>query len=47
MLILTEKQGDLYAIVLMSPKESFDNILNEIKPTIDSLRLSNSIGMLN
>jgi hypothetical protein len=47
MLILTEKQGDLYAIVLMSPKESFDNILNEIKPTIDSLRLSNSTGVLN
>lgn len=47
MLILTEKQGDLYAKVLLSPKESFDNILNEIKPTIDSLRLSNSTGMLN
>ncbi len=47
MLILTEKQGDLYAIVLMSPKENFDNVLNEIKPTVDSIRLSNSTGMLN
>jgi hypothetical protein len=44
MLIFTEKQGDLYAIVLMSPRENFDQILNEIKPTIDSIQLTNSTG---
>jgi hypothetical protein len=42
MLIITEKQGDLYAILFGSPRENFDNVLNEIKPTIDSIQLSNS-----
>jgi hypothetical protein len=42
MLILTEKQSDLYAIVLLSPKENFDSIFNQIKPTLDSIHLSNS-----
>jgi hypothetical protein len=42
MLIMTEKQGDLYAILFASPRENFDSVLNEIKPTIDSIQLSNS-----
>lgn len=42
MLIITEKQGNLYAILFGSPKESFDHILNTIKPTIDSIQLNNS-----
>jgi hypothetical protein len=42
MLILTQKQGDLYAIVFLSPKENFDSIVNQIKPTLDSIELINS-----
>lgn len=47
MLIFTQKQGDLYLIVLSSPKENFDSILNEIKPTLDSIQLSNSTAIPN
>src|SRR4249919_1568019 len=47
MLILTQKQGDLYAIIFLTPKENFDSILNEIKPTIDSIELSNSIAAIS
>jgi hypothetical protein len=42
MLIITEKQGDLYAILFGSPRENFDSVLNEIKTTIDSIQLTNS-----
>jgi hypothetical protein len=42
MLILTQKQDDLYAIEFRSPKEKFDSILNEIKPTLDSIQFTNS-----
>ena len=42
MLILTQKQGDLYAIVLLSPNENFDSMANQIKPTLDSIELINS-----
>lgn len=42
MLIITKKQGDLYGIVLLSPRENFDSIFNQIKPTLDSLELTNS-----
>ena len=42
MLILSEKQDGLYAIVFLSPKENFDSVLNEIKPSLDSIQLSNS-----
>lgn len=42
MLILSQKQGDLYAIALISPKENFDSKLNELKQTLDSIQLSNS-----
>jgi hypothetical protein len=47
MIILTEKQGELYTITFLSPKEIFDSKLNEIKPTLDSIQLSNSTAMLN
>jgi hypothetical protein len=40
MLILTEKQGELYAIVFLSPKENFDSVFKQIKPTLDSIELS-------
>jgi hypothetical protein len=47
MFILTQKQGDLYGIFFLSPRENFDFILNEIKPTIDSIQLSNSTATVN
>lgn len=40
MLILTQKQNELYAIIFLSPKEKFDSILNEIQPTLDSIQLT-------
>ena len=46
-LILTQKEGDMYAIIFLSPKENFDSILNEIKPTLDSIQLSKSTQTLN
>jgi hypothetical protein len=42
MLIITEKKGELYGIILLSPRENFDSKLNELKPTIDSIQLGNS-----
>ena len=42
MLILAEKQGDMYVISLLSPRQNFDSVLKELKPTIDSIQLSNS-----
>lgn len=47
MLILSHKQGDLYAIYLQSPKLNFDSILNQIKPTLDSIELNNSTALSN
>jgi hypothetical protein len=47
MLILTQKQDDLYAIIFLSAKENFDSMLNEIKPTLDSIQLSNSTSILS
>jgi len=45
MLLLTEKQGEVYVITFLNPRENFDQILNEIKPTIDSIQLTaNSTG---
>lgn len=46
MLILTQKQGDLYAIIFMGPRESFDSAMKEIKPTLDSIQLSNSTAII-
>ena len=40
MLILTQKHGDLYAIIFLSPKENFDSKMNEIKPTLDSIQFN-------
>jgi hypothetical protein len=47
MLILTQKQGDLYGIFFLSPRENFDSKLNELKPTLDSIQLSNSTAPWN
>ena len=40
MLILTEKYSELYAIIFLSPKDNFDSALDEINPTLDSIRLT-------
>jgi hypothetical protein len=40
MLILTEKHSELYAIIFLSPNDNFDSVLNEINPTLDSIRLT-------
>lgn len=47
MLILTQKQNELYAIIFLSPKEKFDSILNEIQPTLDSIQLTSYTAMPN
>ena len=47
MLILTQKQNELYAIIFLSPKENFDSILNEIQPTLDSIQLISYTAMPN
>ncbi len=47
MLIISEKQGGLYGITLVSPRENFNSKLNEIKPTLDSIELSNSTATVN
>lgn len=40
MLILTEKHSELFAIIFLSPKDNFDSKLDEIKPSLDSIRLT-------
>ena len=40
MLILTQKQGNLYAIIFLSPIENFDSILKDIKPSVDSIQFN-------
>ena len=40
MLILTQKQDDLFAIIFLNPKEKFDSMLKEIQPTLDSIELT-------
>ena len=47
MLILALKQGDFYGIFFLSPKDNFDSKLNELKPTLDSIELSNSTALTN
>lgn len=47
MLILTQKQNELYAIIFLSPKEKFDSLLNEIQPTLDSIQLTSYTAMHN
>ena len=40
MLIVTEKHSELYAIIFLSPKDNFNSVLDEINPTLDSIRLT-------
>lgn len=40
--IITEKKGDLYGIMLLSPRQNFDSVFNQFKPTLDSIQLTNS-----
>jgi hypothetical protein len=47
MFILALKQGDLYGIFFLSPRENFDTKMNELKPTLDSIQLSNSTALVN
>jgi hypothetical protein len=47
MLILALKQGEFYGIFFLSPRENFDSKLSEIKPTLDSIQLSNSTAPWN
>ena len=45
MLIISEKQGDLYAILFGSPSKNFDSVLNKIKTSLDSIQLNNSANV--
>ena len=47
MLILTQKQNELFAIIFLNPKENFDSMLNEIQPTLDSIQLTSYTAMDN
>jgi hypothetical protein len=47
MLILTQKQDDLFAIIFLNPKEKFDSMLKEIQPTLDSIELTSYTVMEN
>jgi hypothetical protein len=47
MLILTQKYNGLYAIIFLNPKDKFDSILNEMKPTLDSIQLTSYTKMEN
>ena len=47
MLIISEKQGDLFAILFGSPNENFDSVLNKIKTSLDSIQLNNSTKVSN
>lgn len=47
MLILTQKHDDLFAIIFLNPKEEFDSMLNEIRPTLDSIQLTSYTKMGN
>lgn len=47
MLILTQKHGNLFAIIFLNPKEEFDSMLNEIQPTLDSIQLTSYTKMEN
>ena len=47
MLILTQKQNELFAIIFLNPKDNFDSMLNEIQPTLDSIQLTSYTAMDN
>jgi hypothetical protein len=42
MLILTQKEDQYHLIFFLNPRENFLSVLNELKPTLDSIQLSNS-----
>ena len=41
-IILSQKYNDTYGIALMSPRDNFEGISNEIKPTLDSIKITKS-----
>lgn len=47
MLILTQKQNELFAIIFLNPKEKFNSMLNEIQPTLDSIQLTSYTAIEN
>lgn len=47
MFILTQKHNDIYAIMFGSPKHNFNLMLNETKPTLDSIQLTNTTEIPN
>jgi hypothetical protein len=47
MVILTQKHNEAYTIQVLTPSELFEPILNELKPTIDSIEVTNSSVMAN
>jgi hypothetical protein len=47
MLILTQKQNELFAIIFLNPKDNFDSMLIEIQPTLDSIQLTSYTAMDN
>jgi hypothetical protein len=47
MVILTQKHNEAYTIQVLTPSELFEPILNELKPTIDSIEVINSSAMGN
>ena len=47
MIILTEKHGELFAIIFLNPKDNFESVLNKIKPSLDSIQLTAYTRMEN
>lgn len=47
MLILTEKYSELYAVIFLNPNDNFDSVLDEIKPTLDSIRFTSYTKIQN
>lgn len=40
MMILTQKHGETWGIALISPPSNFDSVSKQIKPTLDSIRIT-------
>lgn len=40
LMILTQKYNQLYTIGLLTPLENFDTVSNEIKPSLDSIKIT-------
>ena len=47
MVILGQKQGELYGVFFLSPRQNFESTLDELKPAVDSIELSNSTALSN